>query len=194
MTILKTLSVSLLAGSMLFGAVSCGTSDTGNSPSPSAGVSSVDQEAQDKKEIVSAINELYAYGAEPGTMQAMQELGLSLKPGASDAEVGRHLLEGNPEAFARYDTSKDLYVAMAYLNLVNVSNALMERDFQNMTITEDAVTVNGDTATVDESAVGSTITSNAAPEVTIESDGKTVELVKKDGKWLIKAPIADIAK
>lgn len=192
MTILKTLSVSLLAGSMLFGAVGCSASDTGNNPAPSAGISNVDQEAQDKKQIVSLINELYDYCAQPDKMLAMQELGLSIDRGASDSEVAKHLLEGNPEAFAYYDTSENLDVAMAYLNMANISSALLERDYKNMTITEDDVTVDGDTATVDESNVGSTITSNMSPDVTIGGDGKTVELVKKDGKWLIKAPVADM--
>ena len=195
MAILKTLSVTLLAGSMLFGAVGCTPAE--NTPSKTTSAeSTVDQQAQDKKEIVSLINDLYDYSSEEENLLALQKLGTSIPAGGSGSQVAKALLDSNLKGFEFYDTSKDLDVAMAYLNMANVSATLYQKAVSgtDVKVSESSVTVDGNKATYDETETGSIITANVSDEVTIDGDGKTVELVKKDGKWKIKAPTADLVK
>lgn len=193
MAILKTLSVSLLAGSMLFGAVGCSPAESTPSKTISA-ESTVDQQAQDKKEIVSLINDLYDFCSQEENLLALQDLGRSVPVSGTDAQVAKALRDSDNKGFDFYDTTKDLDIALAYLNMANISATLYQNSSTgtDVEVSESAVTVDGDKATYDETATGSIITANVSDDVTIEGDGKTVELVKKDGKWKIKAPDADL--
>lgn len=203
MSISKNLTVSLLAGGLLFGTVGCSTSENEDSTAPASSSSAstaaspevtVDQTAEDKKAIAGTITELFDFASQPENLMALQDLGG--KANGTDAEVAKVLRDGGIKGFEYYEDKKDLDPAFAYLNMATISAALYQSELANtdIVIPEDAITVDGDTAVYDESATGSIITANMSSEVEVEgSESNKVNLVKQDGKWVIKAPEATVA-
>lgn len=199
MSISKNLTVSLLAGGLLFGAVGCSTSETEADPAPAPASSSsasaspevtVDQTAEDKKAIAGVITEVFDFASQPDNLLALQELGT--KATGTDDEIAKILRDSGLKGFEYYEDNDNLDLALAYLNMATVSASLYEKGLANtdIDIPEDAITVDGDTAVYDESATGSVFTANMAPDKVDIKDANSnkVSLIKEDGKWLIQAP------
>ncbi len=193
MKITKTLSATLIASSLIFGATACSAEPDSVEATAEATVGdNTENKSQEQdstkavEEVVAVNDEVFAYFGDDENIDTIQGVIQNNDLSQSDEEVANLLKEKLPEAFAFFDTddTESIASAFVYMSQIATNPAFMDDTDATVTTPKEAVTVTGDTATVDRSQLKS---SNG---ITFEKDD--INYVKKDGEWLINAPIVDL--
>lgn len=203
MKIAKTLTATLMASTLLLGATAC-TSGSGENTSSEPKVEQTENtEAKDKKEIVETVDSFYAYMADGDNLNALADSAEKIEA-TNDDEVAAELKKNSPETFVFFDAYDTQTIANSFsylaetamLNAMDIVEDIPEGEKSTAVYStpEEAVTVNGETATVDKSKIVVSNLGEGNPDKDAAHDGDDTEidLVKKDGKWLIKAPTVDL--
>lgn len=211
MHIIKTVSAAVIASTLLLGATACGNDQEEAvpgttaeqtqkaTPSPSsnsnatstetAAATPVASEATNEEDRLAALgkaNSLIAFVKDPGTVEILvgnPEIPMEM----SSKEKVEILKTSNPEVFYYFDTPDEESYTNAYgfvSMLTNMMSVSADPD-----ITFDQITIDGDTA---HAVTDKPLTAGMQPEgMETPVEGFAVDMVKKDGKWLIVAPSMD---
>lgn len=193
MKISKTLSAGILASTLLLGATACTTgTDTGTD----TGVEkSVQSEAEVKTEVASTVNGLLTYLSQEENFEKLAGATDGLDPEGSNDEIAKAIKEKAPEAFAYFDAHDTQTIADSYSYMAELIMGLSLGTDVERTIPEDAVTVDGDTAKVDGTKMVTVVDGETMPATdpaTETDESNFINLIKVDGKWLVKAPAVDL--
>lgn len=193
MKISKTLSAGILASTLLLGATACTTgTDTGTD----TGVEkSVQSEAEVKTEVASTVNGLLTYLSQEENFEKLAGATDGLDPEGSNDEIAKAIKEKAPEAFAYFDAHDTQTIADSYSYMAELIMGLSLDTDVERTIPEDAVTVDGDTAKVDGTKMVTVVDGETMPATdpaTETDESNFINLIKVDGKWLVKAPAVDL--
>lgn len=216
MKVINTISAVVLTSTILLGGTACASNNDPNGAA-GAGIGQETQaatEATDKQEeqnvettktqVVSTVNAMLSYLSDETKFNALVDTSDSFTENTPREEIAQILLEEIPEGFSFFasndtDTIEQAYVYMSELVLYDSISA----DGNQRYFTEGAVTVNGDTAkvyggdlqTIYNHDGGEIDKSEKVDKVGMDSvDPQNphprdyINLVKKDGKWLIVPP------
>lgn len=192
MKITRILSASVLAGAMLLAGTACSMTEDKKSesatsaaaqPTQSQGTSS--SNASEPQAVAATVNGFYAYAFNKENVEDIQKAAQHLNGNAAPNEEDLKTLIANlPEGFKYFDTSSPELIKNAYgLLLVGamVGDLKME-----ITVPEEAVTVEGDTATVDPAKIVMTVDGKKTDNSTSSSD--LIKLKKNEaGSWVMVA-------
>lgn len=203
MHIIKTVSAGIIASSLLLGATACGSDEStvdpsmvqqtveprpSSSPKPSAGTAETAPaesapvvEDNETGAVLSQANAMLALAKDPATMELLSS---SMSGEQNNAEVAMMLKETNPELFAVFDVPDEQSTLNALEFLTLMTNMLMVSNNPDITFVE--ASIDGDTAVATTDVP---LTAGMPMEGTEASTGgMPVEMVKRDGTWLISAP------
>lgn len=195
MKIFKALSVGVLASGLLFGATACSPeNETDNSPGVEQ---SVQSEAEAKTEITANVNGLLDYLANEDNLDKLANAGVGVDENDSDDEIAKQVKNSAPEAFEYFVADDTQTIANSYAMMAEIAMATSISNDVKRSVAEDAVTIEGDKAKVDGSKMktvvgGETMPSAEATAPAEERESDFINFVKKDGKWLIEAPMIDL--
>jgi hypothetical protein len=213
MKISRILSVSVIAGAVLFSGTACSAGKTVGTPvssptsstvvqSPSPSPEALSTESvkpsdssteksssvtDEQKAVSKTINDFYSYVSDPSNGGAITEAGAPLqgRGNSATAEELKQLVDTLPQGFKYFDTSTPDQIKNAYVQLITGS-VVMGQGLMEANVPVSAVTVDGDTATVDSTAIeiklnGENVPMNSSPS-------KTLKLKKNDsGSWVMIA-------
>lgn len=206
MKIAKTVTATLMASTLLFGATACSTGDN-EAPSPNTGTEQPakvmkkmeDTQAKDKAEIAETTTAMYTYIEDVDNILELADaadsvLDMNIK---DEDEVAKELKKAAPQAFVFFDAHDTQTIADSFSYLtVLAEDSNLDKETIVFNTPTDAVTIDGDTATVDKGKVESTSTKDGKSRTTppyFSDDDREINFVKKDGKWLVKAPTVDMS-
>lgn len=194
MTMFKTISATLLASTLLLGATACGTDETSDTKPGNSVEQTVKSEAEIKTDIASTMDAMYVYlGNEENVLKlSTPPEGLDSKE-ANDDVIANAVKEAHPDAFAFFDADDTQEIINAYAFMGQTAMTLSMGDDVVLTTPAEAITVEGDTATVDGTKTKMTVAGEEvdAPAAEPATEENTVKLIEKDGKWVIQAPFVD---
>jgi hypothetical protein len=197
MKITRTLSASVLAGAVLLSGTACSMMDMNKKSESSSSATAEPSETQsvettvdEQQAVADVVNGYYTYVSTPGNLDEVKQAGEPLKgrgATASDEELNQ-LAASLPEGFAYFDTSNPELIKNAYVQLL-VGAGVMSVANMDMNTPASAVTVEGDTATVNPALVEMTANGEKVDNSTISSS--PIKLKKNEtGSWVM---IADSA-
>lgn len=192
MKITKTLTAALMASTVLLGATACsGGEKASDTPQVEQ---TVDTVAQDKKDIAETVDGFYAYIVDSENIDKLaNDFGIIQESKGveitNDDEMAKAIKDSSPEAFVFFDAYDKQTIANSYSFIVSMALRNETDDNVVYSTPEEAISVDGDTAVVDQSMVetsGGEENKSANGPYYDEPDEK-IDLIKKDGKWLVKA-------
>lgn len=195
MKIFKALSVGILASGLLFGATACSPE---NETNKGTGVEqSVQSETQAKTEIATNVNSLLDYLSKEENLDKLANAGMDVDENATDDEIAKQVKASSPEAFKYFDAYDTQTIANSYAMMAEIAMATSLGNDVERSVSEDAVTIDGDTAKVDGSKMKTVVDGETMPEADSsapaeERESDFIDFVKKNGKWLVKAPMIDL--
>jgi hypothetical protein len=138
-------------------------------------------------EILNVVNGFYDYAEKEDSLDNLMEAGqLIQQQGALTDEQAKAIVASVPDAFKYFDTSTPENVKNAYNELTATAMGVKTAGTAvKFNVSVEAVNYKGDTATVDKNNVEVSINGEVQP--TFPGDPNNLNLVKKDGKWLIVA-------
>lgn len=192
MKITQILSASVLAGAVLLSGSACAA----NNSTPEATASTQASEAispasaEDTTKVLSTVNGYYNFIASPGNYDKAKEAGAELMGKEASDDQLKDLASGFPEGFQYFDTSDSQLIKNAHKAMMLGSGTLRMGDPVIITAPAEAVTIDGDKATLNTTWISVTekgITLPAEPESNPDLSD-LIDLVKKDdGSWVIVA-------
>lgn len=197
MKITRILSASVLAGAVLLSGTACSMMDMNKKSESSSSATAEPSETQsvettvdEQQAVADVVNGYYTYVSTPGNLNEVKQAGEPLKGrGATASEEELNQLAASlPEGFAYFDTSNPELIKNAYVQLL-VGAGVMSVANMDMNTPASAVTVEGDTATVNPALVEMTANGEKVDNSTISSS--PIKLKKNEtGSWVM---IADSA-
>lgn len=195
MKIFKTLSAGVLASTLLLGATACGNNDETDTGTDTGVEQSVQSEAEVKTEVASTVNDLLDYLSQQENYDKLATATDDLPADVSNDEAAKTIKGKAPEAFAYFDAHDTQTIADSYGYMAQLIMVLSLGNDVERTIPEEAVTVDGDTAKVDGTKMVTVVAGETMPatDPSVEAEEDNfINLVKVDGKWLVKAPTIDL--
>lgn len=194
MKITRILSASVLAGAVLLSGTACSMMDMNKQSESSSSAEAKPSESQsvetavdEQQAVADVVNGYYTYVSTPGNLDEVKQAGEPLKgrgATASDEELNQ-LVASLPEGFAYFDTSNPELIKNAYVQLL-VGAGVMSVANMDMNSPASAVTVEGDTATVNPALVEMTVNGEKVDNSTISSS--PIKLKKNEtGSWVMIA-------
>lgn len=188
MNIFKALSVAAVASTLLFTATACGSEATPESDSSST-VQSAEATVDSKAEIVSVVDRYYEIVSDKEQLQPLIDVSETIPEGASDEEAETAVAAAAPEIFALFDLEDEHSIRNAYTFIHASSMFASMGEKLEFSVPEEAVTVDGDTAKYDGTKTVAFVDGEQQPSPEAEPvEENYINLVKKDGAWLIVAP------
>jgi hypothetical protein len=197
MKITQILSASVLAGAVLFSGTACSAQSTEKAPESSSSAQALPVEtptatvtpAVDEREAAArTVNDYYAYVSDPDNLQKIQDAGAPLKgrgATATDAEL-KTMVEALPLGFQYFDTSSADLIKNAYVQLLMGASVMGSANME-LTTPAEAVTVAGDTATVNTLKI-ETVLDGKKIEVPANASVPDLKMKKDDsGNWVMIA-------
>lgn len=191
MKINHILSASFLAGAVILSGTACAASipegrNTPTTASASAQVDSADT-TEDATKIVETVNGYYDFITAPDSSEKIKSAGVDVVGKKATDEEIQAFAESFPEGFQYFDTSTTKLIQRAY-TVMSVGALSLQPDTVKISVPEESVTVDGDTATVNTTwiaVVKNGKTYPTSPESTPD-ESDLIQLVKKDdGSWVI---------
>lgn len=209
----KLLTVPLMASALLFGVTACADNSVQAGPGvdQSTGTADGDKKTEDHKtkdikdadnvekeakaDIADTVNGLYAYVYDDKNIEDLLAVteGIDTKD-SDDDKIAAELKKASPETFSFFHThdTQTIVNAFGYIAQLSVSAEMASTDLPPTT-PDEAITVDGDTATVEIEKLAVEGDEAGAPTPNLSGEVDTeIDLVKKDGKWLVDAPEIDI--
>lgn len=185
----KTLTVLVLLPALIFGVSACSGTDTESEPvttgtaSASAGVTA----DPGISGAVGTVEGLYSYMTVDENLEKLNQAEEEIPTDATNEQAMETLTNSVPDAFSFYDTSTYEKTISAYRDLTITGTVNSLGDEVIVDVPEEAVTIDGETATVDNSKV--VITVDGSPIVnTAATDGTNlIHLNLINNTWLIDA-------
>lgn len=199
MKITRILSASVLAGAVLLSGTACSMLDgkkdekissSSTAPAESQAVETEEAvEAVDEQQAVAnTVNGFYAYVSVPENAEVIKQAGEPLKgrgATATDEELNQ-LVESLPEGFYYFDTSSPDLIKNAYVQLL-MGAGVMSSGKMEANVPADVVVVDGDTATIDSSAIETKMDGEKI-DVPANADTPALNLKKNEsGSWVMIA-------
>lgn len=198
MKINRILSASVLAGAVLFSGSACSAASSNDKPAEaSASVQAMPVEtptaevtpAVDEREAAArTVNDYYSFVSDPDNLQKIEDAGAPIKGHgrtATDQEL-KTLVEAIPLGFQYFDTSTPDLIKNAYVQLLMGASVMTSADVE-LTVPADAVTVTGDTATVNAHKI-ETVLNGEKIEVPANADVPDLQMKKNEsGDWVMIA-------
>lgn len=137
--------------------------------------------------ILSAVNGFYDYTEKETSLDELMEAGqIVQKQGELTADEAKAIVAAAPEGFKYFDTSTPENVRNAYNELTATAMGVKAGGSPvTFNVSVEAVSYNGDTAAVDKNAVEVSVDGEVQP--VFPGEENNLNLVKKDGSWLIVA-------
>lgn len=199
----------MLAGAVLLSSTACSSLFGGDSPvpdmsgTPSASnipLSGLDVENTEETEspedtteadveaIMVTMNGYYDYITQPETLASVKQAGERFS-GLSEAEVTDddldEMVADFPEGFQYFDTSSGNRIKAAYMQLLTGSSLIQSLPGLSFDVPQEAVTVAGDTATVNQTIINILKNGEDTGGDDDVNSSHLTELVKQDGTWVI---------
>lgn len=187
MRLLKTLSILALTPALMFGVAACsGTGQDGSEPAPDASTSGSVADPG-VSGVINTVEGLYSYITVDDNLATFNQAGEEISNEATNEEAMEVLTNKVPEAFSFYDTSTYEKTISAYRDLTMAGTVNSLGDEVMVDVPDEAVAIDGDVATVDNSKVN--ITVDGSPIVnTAATNGMNLTHLKLVGNtWLIDA-------
>lgn len=198
MKISKILSASVLAGAVLFSGTACAASSSNDKPAEASASAQVTPSETPTAEVTPAVdereaaartvNDYYAFVSDPDNLKKIEAAGAPVKGHgntATDAEL-QTLVEALPLGFQYFDTSTPDLIKNAYVQLLMGASVMSSANME-LTVPAEAVTVTGDTATVNTSKI-ETILNSKKIDVPANSNVPDLQMKKNDkGDWVMIA-------
>jgi hypothetical protein len=188
MNIRKILSASVLASAIIFSGTACSSPVNPVTPDGLPNPNVTQQETGEEDQVVAVVNGFYDYVTTPENADRIAEAGerFSGRTEVSDEEL-QQMVADFPDVFKYFDTATSENVKNAYGQLVAGVSLASTVEGIKITAPKEAVKQYGSTATVN-----STMVTIKTPARTMDSSADPdsidlVQLVKKDGKWLMVA-------
>lgn len=191
MKITRILSASMLAGAVLLSGTACAS----NTPEPTAPETSSEQvvspdAAKDTTKILTTVNGYYSFIANPENYDKVKASGAELTGKEASDEQLSAMASDFPEGYQYFDTSSSQLIQNAYKAMMLGTGSLRMGDPLTITAPAEAVTVDGDKASLNTTWITVTekgITKPTEPESNPDPSD-VIDLVKKDdGSWVIVA-------
>lgn len=188
MKISKILAVTVIAGAVLLSGTACSGSDMGKKSEENVSTTAKPSETpavSDKQAIANVVSGYYGYVFNTDNLISIKKAGEILKgnPKPTDEDL-KVLVTNLPEGFKYFDTSSSTLIKNAYDQLYMTAD--MNTDKMEIVVPEEAITVKGDTATVNQAKFSVTINGGK-----IDNSHTTAELMKLKktgiGSWVIVA-------
>lgn len=188
----KILYASVLAGAVLFSGTACAANNSqhDNKPTVTAQTeASKATEDTDTANILTTVNGYYSFISNSENYDRVKAAGAEV-PGKNATDEQLTALADDFEGFKYFDTSSSQLIQNAYRAMFLGAGSLRMGSPLTITAPADAVTVNGDKATLNTTwitVVENGITHPTKPESSPDSSD-LINLVKKDdGSWVIVA-------
>lgn len=202
MKISRILSASVLAGAVLFSATACGMSsndkpDINSSDSANSSAAAKPAETQAVKTtpavdessaaaVAEVVNGYYTYVSTASNRTEIEKAGEPLKGHGIDAtdDELQQLVNAMPQGFQYFDTSSPNNIKNAYAQLI-MGSTVMGKGSIEVNVPASAVTVEGDTATVQTTKIEFTVNGEKSP--VSSTSGTQILNLKKDasGSWVM---------
>lgn len=193
MKITRILSASMLAGAVLLSGTACAA----NTPEPNESSTSAQNNDQvsantveDTNNILSTVNGYYSFIANSENYEKVKASGAELAGKEASDEQLSAMASNFPEGYQYFDTSSSKLIQNAYKAMMLGTGSLRIGDPLTITAPAEAVTVDGDKASLNTTWITVTekgITKPTEPESNPDSSD-VIDLVKKDdGSWVIIA-------
>lgn len=200
-------SASLLAGAVILSGTACAASpipDGRNTPMLTSASPQVDptestdstnsaDSTEDTFQILTTVNGYYDFITAPNSDEEIKSAGAHLMGVAATDEELQTFAEDFSEGFQYFDTSDSTLIKRAYTVMSGASLSLQDQGSITISVPEESVTVDGDTATVNTTWISATKNGKSlrtAPEASPD-ESDLIQLVKKDdGSWVIVANTA----
>lgn len=142
----------------------------------------------DVEDIVSTVSGYYKFVSSPGSLDKVQAAGSALSPKPTDEELTQ-FASNFSEGFKYFDTSSSENITNAHNQLFARATQSSRKPGATVNVPAEAVTVTGDTATVDATKVIVTLNGQAGPStMTPYFEHAQLALVKDaSGSWVIIA-------
>lgn len=206
MKISRMLSASVLAGAVLFSGTACSMLNNEKEDSnPSIAAQPTDKKpaesatpseaptvkttsvVEEQEAAARTVNDYYSYVSDPSNEAAIEAAGapLSGRGGTASAEELKQLTEALPLGFQYFDTSTPDLIKNAYVQLI-IGSSIMSKGTMEANVPASAVTINGDTATVDSTDIEIKLNGEKVP---MESASSQILKLKKadSGYWVMIA-------
>lgn len=194
MKINRILLASALAGAVLLSATACATQNPDKSSESSTAVQMKTVEDRTaatpavRAAVAKTVNEYYAYVSDPSNLPEIEKASEPVKDHAKKAtnEELNALVDALPTAFKYFDTSSPDLIKNAYAQLT-MGARVLSRGKMNLSVPEDAFTVDGDIVTVDVSKT-ETILNGKKIQAPSNSGMFALKFKKSDaGAWIMIA-------
>lgn len=188
MKVFKTLSAGILASALLLGTTACIPEDTST-----AVENTVQDETQAKSAVAKTVNGFFGYITDKDNANIMEDLaGMDERTMEYD-QIAETATSKMPAGFEYFTTSNATETVNAYAFMSTLAYRTFKSDDFSLFVAADAVSIDGDTATVDGSRIDTVYNGvrrdNLLDHTTAEDN--MIHLVKVDGQWLIQAPTVD---
>lgn len=197
MKITRILSASVLAGAVLLSGTACSVLDMGKKTETTATETSAvpsDYETVapivEGQAVADAVNGYYNYVLMEGSLDEIKQAGerFNGRDSVTDEELNE-LVISLPHGFQYFDTSSPDLIKTAYLQLLTGASTGEVLKGVDLMIPHEAVTVDGDTATVN-SAMAVITKDGEVVDSETNPDTKPINLKKNDsGSWVIIAEV-----
>ena len=194
----RILSASVLAGAVLFAGSACAAPNSTQSKVQPETNSSAEakpaknQDAQtapavdEKQAVAEVVNGYYTYVSIPSNFAEIEQAGAPLMgrgAEASDDEL-KQLVDSIPQGFQYFDTSTSDNIKNAYAQLI-MGATVMKKGNIEVHVPASAVTVAGDTATLQTTGIDFTVNGEKSP--VSSTSGTQILKLKKDesGSWVM---------
>jgi hypothetical protein len=186
------LSASILAGLVLLSGTACSANSAPEKPTTtaSAQVSDSADEATATTDILATVNGYYSFIANPENYDKVKTAGADLTGVEASDEQLQTFASDFSEGFQYFDTSDSQSIKNAYKAMMLGTGSLRMGSPVEMTVPADAVTMDGDKATVNTTWVQVTEDGKELPTKPESNPDPSdvINLVKKeDGSWVIVA-------
>lgn len=197
MKITRILSASVLAGAVLLSGTACSILDMGKKPDASTSASPAPTETtsaeieivNEGQAVADVVNGYYTYVLMPDSLAEIEQVGdrFDGRSEVTDEELNE-LVTSLPQGFQYFDTSNAELIKYAYISLLSGASVGDKMPGAELVLPAEAVTVEGDTATVNATMAkiskdGEAIASEADPYA-----ADLINLKKNDsGSWVIVA-------
>lgn len=187
MKISKIISVSMLAGAVLLSGTACSAN---NDTKPTASSQPSTNTVKDEIHVVETVNGYYSFITSSGSYDKVKAAGAELVGKAASDDQLNAMVSNFPEGFKYFDTSNAQNIKSAYQAMMLSTGSLRDREGMKITVPEEAVAIDGNTATVNTTWI-TLIENGSAHPTEPESNpdmSDYINLVKKDdGSWVIVA-------
>lgn len=200
------LSASLLASAVILSGTACAASsipEGRNTPTTATADATASAEStysadatdstEDTAKILTTVNGYYDFITSPNSDEKIKTAAADLVGKAATDKQLQAFAEDFSEGFQYFDTSDSTLIKRAYTVMSGASLSLQAQGSITISIPADAVTVDGDTATVNTTWISATKNGKklgTAPESYPDESDLTHLVKKDDGSWVIVANTA----